>query len=161
MNGNEALAYGLIAAGVRFGAGYPITPWTDVMELLRRELPKYGGSFIQCEDEIASISMALGASYAGKLAVTGSSGPGISLKSEALGWAINAEVPLIVCDVQRGGPSTGMPTTIEQSALFIACLGATATPRALCSLPPMWRIVSTPPSRLHKSPTDTTFRSSF
>lgn len=124
MNGNEALAYGLIAAGVRFGAGYPITPWTDVMELLRRELPKYGGCFIQCEDEIASISMALGASYAGKLAVTGSSGPGISLKSESLGWAINAEVPLIVCDVQRGGPSTGMPTNIEQSDLFIACFGS-------------------------------------
>lgn len=124
MNGNEAIAYGLIAAGVRFGAGYPITPWSDIMEALRRELPKYGGSFIQCEDEIASISMALGASYAGKLAVTGSSGPGISLKSEALGWAINAEVPLIICDIQRGGPSTGMPTNIEQSDLFIACYGS-------------------------------------
>ena len=85
MNGNEALGYGLIAAGVRFGAGYPITPWSDIMELLRRELPKYGGSFIQCEDEIASISMAIGASYAGRVAVTGSSGPGISLKTEALG----------------------------------------------------------------------------
>jgi 2-oxoglutarate ferredoxin oxidoreductase subunit alpha len=124
MNGNEALGYGLIAAGVRFGAGYPITPWSDIMELLRRELPKYGGSFIQTEDEIAAISMALGASYAGKLAITGSSGPGISLKSEAIGWAINAEVPLIVCDVQRGGPSTGMPTNIEQSDLFIACFGS-------------------------------------
>ena len=124
MNGNEAIGYGLIAAGVRFGAGYPITPWSDIMELLRRELPKYGGSFIQCEDEIASISMALGASYAGKLAVTGSSGPGISLKSEAIGWAINAEVPLIICDIQRGGPSTGMPTNIEQSDLFIACFGS-------------------------------------
>src|SRR5881227_3732539 len=74
MNGNEALAYGLIAAGVRFGAGYPITPWSDVMEILRRELPKYGGMFIQCEDEIASISMAIGSSYAGRVAVTGSSG---------------------------------------------------------------------------------------
>lgn len=124
MNGNEALGFGLIAAGVRFGAGYPITPWSDIMELLRRELPKYGGSFIQTEDEIAAISMALGASYAGKLAITGSSGPGISLKSEALGWAINAEVPLIICDIQRGGPSTGMPTNIEQSDLFIACFGS-------------------------------------
>ena len=83
MNGNEALGYGLIAAGVRFGAGYPITPWSDIMELLRRELPKYGGTFVQCEDEIASISMAMGASYAGRVAVTGSSGPGISLKTEA------------------------------------------------------------------------------
>lgn len=123
MNGNEALAYGLIAAGVRFGAGYPITPWSDIMELLRRELPKYGGSFIQTEDEIAAISMAIGASYAGRVAVTGSSGPGISLKTEALGWAIMAEMPLVVVDVQRGGPSTGMPTSIEQSDLNIACFG--------------------------------------
>jgi 2-oxoglutarate ferredoxin oxidoreductase subunit alpha len=93
------------------------------MELLRRELPKYGGSFIQCEDEIASVSMALGASYAGRVAVTGSSGPGISLKTEALGWGIMAEIPLIVVDVQRGGPSTGMPTNVEQSDLNIACFG--------------------------------------
>ncbi len=123
MNGNEAIAYGLIAAGVRFGAGYPITPWTDIMEILRRELPKYGGSFIQCEDEIASVSMALGASFAGRVAVTGSSGPGISLKTEALGWAVMAEMPLIIINVQRGGPSTGMPTNIEQSDLNIAING--------------------------------------
>ena len=123
MNGNEALAYGLIAAGVRFGAGYPITPWSDIMESLRRELPKYGGSFIQTEDEIAAISMAIGASYAGRVAVTGSSGPGISLKTEALGWAVMAEMPLVIVDVQRGGPSTGMPTNIEQSDLNIACFG--------------------------------------
>jgi 2-oxoglutarate ferredoxin oxidoreductase subunit alpha len=124
MNGNEALAYGLIAAGVRFGAGYPITPWSDVMEILRRELPKYGGTFVQCEDEIASISMAIGASYAGRVAVTGSSGPGISLKTEALGWAVMAEIPLVICDIQRGGPSTGMPTSVEQSDLNIACFGS-------------------------------------
>ncbi len=123
MNGNEALAFGLIAAGVRFGAGYPITPWSDIMELLRRELPKYGGTFVQTEDEIAAISMALGGSYAGRVAVTGSSGPGISLKTEALGWAVMAEMPLIVVDVQRGGPSTGMPTNIEQSDLNIAVNG--------------------------------------
>ena len=123
MNGNEALAYGLIAAGVRFGAGYPITPWSDIMELLRRELPKYGGLFVQCEDEIASVSMALGASYAGRVAVTGSSGPGISLKTEAIGWGVMAEMPLVVVDVQRGGPSTGMPTNVEQSDLQIACFG--------------------------------------
>ena len=123
MNGNEALGFGLIAAGVRFGAGYPITPWSDIMELLRRELPKYGGTFVQTEDEIAAISMAIGASYAGRVAVTGSSGPGISLKTEALGWAIMAEMPLVVVDVQRGGPSTGMPTNIEQSDLNIACFG--------------------------------------
>jgi 2-oxoglutarate/2-oxoacid ferredoxin oxidoreductase subunit alpha len=122
-NGNEALAYGLIAAGVRFGAGYPITPWSDVMELLRRELPKYGGIFVQCEDEIASVSMALGASYGGRVAVTGSSGPGISLKTEALGWGVMAEVPLVICDIQRGGPSTGLPTNVEQSDLNIAVFG--------------------------------------
>src|SRR5256714_8071697 len=123
MTGNEALAYGLIAAGVRFGAGYPITPWSDIMEILRRELPKYGGTFVQCEDEIASISMALGAGYAGRVAVTGSSGPGISLKTEALGWASMAEMPVVIIDVQRGGPSTGMPTNVEQSDLNIACYG--------------------------------------
>jgi 2-oxoglutarate ferredoxin oxidoreductase subunit alpha len=124
MNGNEALGYGLIAAGVRFGAGYPITPWSDIMELLRRELPKFGGSFIQCEDEIASISMAIGGSYAGRVAVTGSSGPGISLKTEALGWAVMAEMPLVMIKVQRGGPSTGLPTQVEQSDLNLACFGS-------------------------------------
>src|SRR3989440_5390101 len=123
MNGNEALALGLIAAGVRFGAGYPITPWSDVMEILRRELPKYGGTFVQCEDEIASISMAIGAGYAGRIGVTGSSGPGISLKTEALGWAVMAEVPLIICNIQRGGPSTGMPTNVEQSDLNQVFIG--------------------------------------
>jgi 2-oxoglutarate/2-oxoacid ferredoxin oxidoreductase subunit alpha len=124
MNGNEAIAYGLIAGGVRFGAGYPITPWSDIMEILRRELPKYGGSFIQCEDEIASAAMALGASYAGRVAITGSSGPGIALKMECLGWGIMSETPLILVDIQRGGPSTGMPTNVEQSDLNIACYGS-------------------------------------
>lgn len=124
MNGNEALAFGLIAAGVRFGAAYPITPWSDVMELLRLHLPRYGGTFVQCEDEIAAVSMALGASFAGRVAVTGSSGPGISLKMEAIGWAVMAEVPLVVVNVQRGGPSTGLPTQVEQSDLNLAMLGS-------------------------------------
>lgn len=123
MTGNEALGYGLIAAGVRFGAAYPITPWSEIMELLRRELPKYGGTFVQCEDEIASACMALGAGWAGRVAVTGSSGPGISLKTEAIGWGVMAEVPLVVVDVQRGGPSTGMPTNVEQSDLNLAVFG--------------------------------------
>jgi 2-oxoglutarate ferredoxin oxidoreductase subunit alpha len=123
MNGNEAIGYGIIAAGVRFGAAYPITPWTDTMELLRRELPKYGGMFIQCEDEIASVSMALGASFAGQVAVTGSSGPGIALKSESISWGIMAEMPCVIIDVQRGGPSTGLPTAVEQSDLNIAVYG--------------------------------------
>jgi 2-oxoglutarate ferredoxin oxidoreductase subunit alpha len=123
MTGNEALAYGLIAAGIRFGAAYPITPWSEVMELLRRELPKYGGTFVQAEDEIASVCMAIGAGWAGRVAVTGSSGPGISLKGEAIGWAVMAEVPVVICDVQRGGPSTGLPTNVEQSDLNMACFG--------------------------------------
>ncbi len=123
MNGNEALAYGFVAAGVRFGAGYPITPSSDVMEILRRELPKYGGMFVQAEDEIASVAMALGGSYGGRVAVTATSGPGFSLKTEGIGWAVMAEMPLVVVDVQRGGPSTGLPTNAEQSDLNIACFG--------------------------------------
>src|SRR5437667_10672047 len=103
MDGNQALAYGLIAAGVRYGAGYPITPWSSIMEILRREFPKYGGIFVQAEDELGAVSLSLGFSYAGYLAVTGSAGPGISLKTEAVGWASMAEIPLIICNIQRGG----------------------------------------------------------
>ena len=124
MDGNQALAYGLIAAGVRYGAGYPITPWSTVMEILRSELPKYGGLFVQAEDELAAVSLALGFSYAGYLSVTGSAGPGISLKTEAIGWASMAEIPLIVVNVQRGGPSTGLPTNVEQSDLYQAIFGS-------------------------------------
>jgi 2-oxoglutarate ferredoxin oxidoreductase subunit alpha len=122
-DGNQAIAYGALAAGVRFGAGYPITPWSSIMEILRSELPKYGGIFVQSEDELAAIAMACGASYAGYLALTGTSGPGLSLKTEALGWAVMAEMPLVIIDVQRGGPSTGLPTNVEQSDLNIACFG--------------------------------------
>ncbi len=124
MDGNQALTLGLIAAGVRFGAGYPITPWSTIMEALRTELPKYGGTFIQAEDELAAISITLGMAYSGYLAVTGSSGPGLSLKMEALGWASMAEIPLIVINVQRGGPSTGLPTNVEQSDLMQAIYGS-------------------------------------
>jgi 2-oxoglutarate/2-oxoacid ferredoxin oxidoreductase subunit alpha len=124
MDGNQALAYGLIAAGVRYGAGYPITPWSPIMETLRSEFPKYGGIFVQAEDELAAVSLALGFSYAGYLAVTGSAGPGISLKTEAIGWASMAEIPLIVVNVQRGGPSTGLPTNVEQSDLYQAIFGS-------------------------------------
>jgi 2-oxoglutarate ferredoxin oxidoreductase subunit alpha len=123
MDGNQALAYGLIAAGVRYGAGYPITPWSTVMEILRTEFSKYGGLFVQAEDELAAVSLALGFSYAGYLSVTGSAGPGISLKAEAVGWASMAEIPLIVINVQRGGPSTGLPTNVEQSDLYQAIFG--------------------------------------
>jgi len=124
MDGNLALTYGLLAAGVRHGAGYPITPWSSIMEILRTELPKYGGLFVQAEDELAAVAYALGFSYAGHLAVTGSSGPGLSLKMEALGWAVMAEMPLVVVNVQRGGPSTGMPTNVEQSDLLQAIYGS-------------------------------------
>ena len=123
MDGNQALAYGLIAGGVRHGAAYPITPWSTIMEILRSEFPKYGGLFVQCEDELGAVSMALGFSYSGNLAVTGSAGPGISLKTEAIGWASMAEIPLIIVNVQRGGPSTGLPTNVEQSDLYQAIFG--------------------------------------
>jgi 2-oxoglutarate/2-oxoacid ferredoxin oxidoreductase subunit alpha len=131
-DGNSVLAYGLLAAGVRYGAGYPITPWSSIMETLRTELPKYGGIFVQAEDEIAAASTALGFAYGGHLSVTGSSGPGLSLKMEALGWATMAEIPLIVINVQRGGPSTGLPTNIEQSDLMQAIYGSHGdTPRVV------------------------------
>lgn len=123
-DGNTMLSLGLIAGGVRFGAGYPITPWTTIMEFLRSELPKYNGMFIQCEDELAAVSLAIGASFSGHLAITGSSGPGLSLKSEAIGYACMAEMPLIVVNIQRGGPSTGLPTSVEQSDLLQAIYGS-------------------------------------
>jgi len=123
-DGNQMLTMGLLAGGVRYGAAYPITPWSSIMETLRSELPKYGGIFVQAEDELAAVSMAIGASYAGHLAITGSSGPGLSLKMEALGYASMAEIPLIVVNVQRGGPSTGLPTSVEQSDLLQAIYGS-------------------------------------
>jgi 2-oxoglutarate ferredoxin oxidoreductase subunit alpha len=132
LDGNSAIAYGFLAAGVRHGAGYPITPWSSIMETLRTELPKYGGVFVQCEDEIASISTALGFSYTGNVAITGSAGPGLSLKMEALSWATMAEMPIVVVNVQRGGPSTGMPTNVEQSDLMQAIYGSHGdTPRVV------------------------------
>src|SRR3989440_1147749 len=132
MDGNTAIAFGLIAAGVRYGAGYPITPWSSIMEILRAQLPKYGGIFVQAEDELGAVSLALGFSFSGYLAVTGSAGPGISLKSEAIGWASMAEMPLIICNIQRGGPSTGLPTNVEQSDLHQAIFGRHGdSPRAV------------------------------
>ena len=131
-DGNTALSYGLLAAGVRYGAGYPITPWSPIMETLRSELPKYGGIFVQSEDELAAVSTAVGFAFAGHLAITGSSGPGLSLKMEALGYASMAELPLIVINVQRGGPSTGLPTSVEQSDLMQAIYGSHGdTPRVV------------------------------
>ncbi len=123
-DGNTMLAMGFLAGGVRYGAAYPITPWSSIMEILRSELPKYGGIFVQCEDELAAVSCTLGAAYSGHLAITGSAGPGLSLKMEALSYASMAELPIIVVNVQRGGPSTGLPTSMEQSDLLQAIYGS-------------------------------------
>jgi 2-oxoglutarate ferredoxin oxidoreductase subunit alpha len=120
MTGNQALALGAIAAGCRVYAGYPITPATDIMEFLSKELPKVGGVVIQAEDEIAAINMAIGASFAGVRAMTATSGPGLSLMVEALGLASMTEIPVVVVDVQRAGPATGMPTKTAQGDLYLA-----------------------------------------
>lgn len=124
MNGNQALAMGAIAAGCRFYAGYPITPASDIMEFLAAEFPQVNGTMIQAEDEIAAINMCLGGSYAGARSMTATSGPGLSLMVEALGHATMTEIPLVVVDVQRAGPSTGMPTKVSQGDLRIAIFGA-------------------------------------
>ena len=123
LSGNESLALGAIAVGCRFYAGYPITPATDIMEFLAKELPKIGGCVVQTEDEIAALGAVLGASFAGKKAMTATSGPGFSLMTEMMGLAVAAEIPAVVVDVQRVGPSTGMPTKTEQGDLYLACYG--------------------------------------
>jgi 2-oxoglutarate ferredoxin oxidoreductase subunit alpha len=124
MSGNQALAMGAIAGGCRFYAGYPITPASDIMEFLAAEFPQIHGTMIQAEDEIAAINMCLGASFAGARAMTATSGPGISLMVEALGHATMTEIPVVVVDVQRAGPSTGMPTKVSQGDLRLAIFGA-------------------------------------
>jgi 2-oxoglutarate ferredoxin oxidoreductase subunit alpha len=123
VSGNQATALGALAAGCSFFAGYPITPASDVMEFLASVLPGVGGAVIQAEDEIAAINMAIGASYAGKKAMTCTSGPGLSLMVEALGLATMAEIPVVVVDAQRAGPSTGMPTRHEQGDLYLCAYG--------------------------------------
>jgi 2-oxoglutarate/2-oxoacid ferredoxin oxidoreductase subunit alpha len=123
VSGNAAIAMGALAAGCRVYAGYPITPATDIMEFLAAELPKVGGSVVQAEDEMSALGMAIGASYAGKKSMTASSGPGISLMVELMGLAGMAEIPVVIVDAQRAGPSTGMPTRQEQGDLFLAALG--------------------------------------
>ena len=135
LSGNESLALGAIAAGCRIYAGYPITPATDIMEFLARELPKLGGYVVQTEDEIAALGTVLGASYAGKKAMTATSGPGFSLMTEMLGLAVAAEIPAVVVNVQRVGPSTGMPTKTEQGDLYQACYGGHGScPRIVMAL---------------------------
>jgi 2-oxoglutarate ferredoxin oxidoreductase subunit alpha len=123
-DGNELCARAALFAGCKFFGGYPITPATEIMQHLQRDIWKHGGSLLQAEDEIAGVGAALGASFAGKKAMTATSGPGFSLKAEMLGLASVTELPLVCVDVQRGGPSTGMPTKREQSDLFAAVFSA-------------------------------------
>lgn len=114
IQGNRASALGALAAGCRFFGGYPITPSTEIAEIMARELPKLGGKFIQMEDEIASIAAIIGASVGGLKAMTATSGPGFSLMQENLGYAVVAEVPCVIVNVMRAGPSTGLPTSPSQ-----------------------------------------------
>jgi len=124
MEGNEATAFGALYAGVEFYAGYPITPSTEIMHWLSVYLPKYDGVVMQMEDELASINAVVGASFAGKKAMTATSGPGMSLMAEGIGLASIAELPIVIINVQRGGPSTGIPTKTEQSDLMQAIWGS-------------------------------------
>ena len=114
VQGNEACVEGALYAGVSFFAGYPITPSTEIAELLSERLPARGGKFIQMEDEIASMCAIVGASLTGRKVMTATSGPGFSLKQEAIGYACMAEIPCVIVNVQRGGPSTGNPTHVGQ-----------------------------------------------
>ncbi len=123
VQGNRACALGALDAGVRFFAGYPITPSSEVMEVMARELPLVGGVFLQMEDEIASICACIGASLTGQTAMTATSGPGFSLMQEGIGYAIMAEAPLVVVDVMRMGPSTGRPTAPSQGDVMQARWG--------------------------------------
>jgi 2-oxoglutarate/2-oxoacid ferredoxin oxidoreductase subunit alpha len=124
MQGNEAILEGALAAGMRFYAGYPITPSTEIAELAAERLPKVGGRFIQMEDEIASMAAVVGGSLAGVKAMTATSGPGFSLKQENLGYAIHGDIPCVVVNVQRMGPSTGLPTSPAQGDMQQARFGS-------------------------------------
>lgn len=121
--GNMAVAMGGLAAGCRFFGGYPITPSTEIAEVMAEELPVVGGKFIQMEDEIAGIAATIGGSIAGSKSMTATSGPGFSLKQELIGYAYIAEIPVVIVDVQRGGPSTGLPTKVSQGDVMQARWG--------------------------------------
>lgn len=123
MQGNEACLLGALAAGMEFYAGYPITPSTEIAEYAAEELPKIGGKFIQMEDEIAGMAATIGASLAGKKSMTATSGPGFSLKQENIGFACIAEVPCVIVNVMRGGPSSGLPTSPSQGDVMQARWG--------------------------------------
>ena len=123
LQGNEACVEGALMAGMTFYSGYPITPSTEIAELSAEKLPRIGGKFIQMEDEIAGIAAAIGASITGAKAMTATSGPGFSLKQENIGYAALTEIPLVIVNVQRGGPSTGLPTAPGQGDLMQAMWG--------------------------------------
>jgi len=123
LQGNEAMVEGAIAAGCRFFAGYPITPATEISEMMSQRLPAVGGTFIQMEDEIASLGAVIGASLAGVKSMTATSGPGFSLMQENIGFACVAEVPCVIVNVMRGGPSTGLPTRVAQGDVMQARWG--------------------------------------
>ena len=135
LQGNEACAYGALYAGCRFFAGYPITPSTEVAEVMAKELPKVGGKFIQMEDEIGAMAAIIGASLTGVKSLTATSGPGFSLKQENLGYACITEVPCVIINVMRGGPSTGMPTGPSQSDVMQAKWGTHGDHPAICIVP--------------------------
>jgi 2-oxoglutarate ferredoxin oxidoreductase subunit alpha len=123
ISGNEAAGYGAIRGGIRFVAAYPITPATELLEWMAPALTKVGGALLQAEDELASVNMVIGASYGGVPSLTATAGPGLALMTEGIGLAVSAEVPIVVVDVMRGGPSTGIPAKSEQSDLSFAVSG--------------------------------------
>ena len=135
MQGNEAAAQGALYAGCTFFGGYPITPSTEVAEVLSIELPKIGGKFIQMEDEIGAMASIIGASLTGAKVLTSTSGPGLSLKQELIGYACIAETPCVIVNVMRGGPSTGMPTGPSQSDVMCAKWGTHGDHAAICLVP--------------------------
>lgn len=135
--GNELIAEAAIRAGCTFFAGYPITPSSEIAAHLALRLPQIGGTFIQMEDEIAAMGAVIGASLAGAKALTATSGPGLSLKQENIGFAMMAEVPCVIIDVQRGGPSTGLPTAPAQSDIMQARWG-THGDHSVIALTPTW-----------------------
>ena len=124
MQGDEAIVEGALIAGCRFFAGYPITPATEIAERMSRRMPQVGGVFMQMEDELASIMAIIGASWAGRKSMTATSGPGYSLMQEGLGYAIITETPVVIVDVQRGGPSTGLVTLPSQGDVMQARHGS-------------------------------------
>ncbi len=135
LNGDEACAEGAISAGCRFFAGYPITPATEVAERMSRRLPQLGGTYVQMEDEIASMNAVLGASWTGQKAMTSTSGPGFSLMMENLGLGVMLETPCVLANIQRAGPSTGLPTSLAQGDMMQARWGSHGTYEIIAIVP--------------------------